>query len=287
MSELMYLNYFTKEDTFPFFIQYGFHQNPMYLHSHADFVELVVVLEGEAIHQVEEEQYPIQKGDVFVIGPHTSHGFLRPGHLKICNLMFRKELLSHSEHDIKTSPGYHSLFILEPYLSKEEFFTSRLKLAPGEYQMTFQLITDLIWEYEHKPCGWMTMVSAMFMELVVRLSRAYEKLPIQPKGSVLSLSTPVAYMELHYTESLTMEYLAALAGFSPRHFSRLFHTTYELTPFQYLTNLRLQKASTLLKTTALSISDIADQCGFEDSNYFSRQFKNHYHRSPREFRKNG
>ena len=77
MNSEMHLHYFTTQKDFPFFIQYGHHDENMFLHSHADFSELVFVLGGYATHIVNEEEYSIKKGDVFVINENTSHGFNR------------------------------------------------------------------------------------------------------------------------------------------------------------------------------------------------------------------
>lgn len=62
MISEMYLQYFTAQKDFPFYIQYGHHDENMFLHNHADFSELVFVLGGHATHIVNDEEYPIQKG---------------------------------------------------------------------------------------------------------------------------------------------------------------------------------------------------------------------------------
>ena len=48
MTSEMHLYYFTTQKDFPFYIQYGHHDENMFLHSHADFSELVFVLGGHA-----------------------------------------------------------------------------------------------------------------------------------------------------------------------------------------------------------------------------------------------
>ena len=83
-----FLNWFTQDETFPFFIQYGTHDEDLCLHTHADFSELVIVLSGTATHVVDGEEYPIRKGDVFVISNNTAHGYKHPKNFHICNIMF-------------------------------------------------------------------------------------------------------------------------------------------------------------------------------------------------------
>lgn len=283
MSE-MFLHYFTNESDFPFYIQYGLHEEPMFLHSHKDFFELVIVLEGSATHVVDDEKYTISQGDVFVIGHQTVHGYTDTDNLRICNLMFRPDFFDNPSFDVRSSPGFHALFILEPYISKEHSFKSRLKLNLLEYNRIQSAIAELIQEYNSKPAGYRTFFMCKFMELVVRLSRLYELAPELEKGNLLSLSVPVAYMEHNFCENITLDSLAAQAGFSVRHFTRLFQNAYHTPPTAYLMKLRLQKATTLLSSTSLSVSEVAFQSGFEDSNYFTRQFRKHYGVTPSQFR---
>ena len=58
-----------------------------------------------------------------------------------------------------------------------------------------------------------------------------------------------------------------------------------MSPFQYLQQLRLNHCAELLKATDLSITEIALQAGFNDPDYFSRQFKQHYQLNPSDFRR--
>ena len=54
----MPLEAFTQDESFPFFIQYGEHEESMYLHGHDAYLELVIVLSGSATHIVDNERYP-------------------------------------------------------------------------------------------------------------------------------------------------------------------------------------------------------------------------------------
>lgn len=65
----------------------------------------------------------------------------------------------------------------------------------------------------------------------------------------------------------------------------LIRKTYGISLGQYVQSLRLEYASELLSDSNYSIMVIADMCGIGDFNYFSRIFKKHFGKSPREFRK--
>ncbi|GAA5013897.1 helix-turn-helix domain-containing protein [Actinopolymorpha pittospori] len=78
--------------------------------------------------------------------------------------------------------------------------------------------------------------------------------------------------------------LAELSGFSGQHLNRVFGTVLGLTPLQYLTRLRMERAAAMLTDRQLTIRVIAREVGYEDPYYFSRAFKHHFGRSPSEYR---
>ena len=65
---------------------------------------------------------------------------------------------------------------------------------------------------------------------------------------------------------------------------RVFRAATGQSPIEYLLRLRIQKAMALLRNTDLTITEIAMEVGFNDSNYFTRQFKRVQGSSPTRFR---
>lgn len=281
----MYLKYFLKDESDPFFIQYGFHDNDLFMHTHADFSELVIVLNGTAMHKVDNEAYFIKKGDVFVISHNTSHGFENPNDFHICNIMYRPEILKSSDYDIRKMAGYHALFVIEPYFNTERSFRSRLRLQLAEHEKVSDIIAKMIEEYDKRISGWKTLLSSYFMTLVVLLSRAYDMPSYDMKSDIINIAKSVSYIENNYNDPISVEKLAEMSNLSVRHYSRIFHDTYQTSPSKYIVTLRMQHACRLLVNTSLNISEIAFQSGFNDSNYFTRQFNKIFHITPRQYRK--
>lgn len=281
-----YLNWFTSDQKFPFFIQYGFHDNNTDLHRHVDFSELVIVLSGTATHIVNTEESFIKKGNVFVINGSTPHAFKDPQDFKICNIMYKPEMLSTAGSDLRTSNGFQALFVLEPLYRHKHAYTSKLSLPIPMLEFVTALIAGMIEEYSHKLQGFQTLLVSRFMELVVYLSRHYEK---QDKGSqdnhLIHLAKSLSFMEDHYLEALSLDQIAAHSGISVRHLNRIFRSYYQTTPISYLHRLRLERACSLLKHSNFSITQISHESGFSDSNYFTRQFTKTYGMSPKAYRK--
>jgi AraC-like DNA-binding protein len=92
-------------------------------------------------------------------------------------------------------------------------------------------------------------------------------------------------MEANFTFNLSMSEFARMAQRSLASFKRDFIQQYKTTPGRWLTSKRLEYASHLLETSKKSITEITDECGFENGTHFSRIFKESYLLSPLQYRK--
>lgn len=94
----------------------------------------------------------------------------------------------------------------------------------------------------------------------------------------------ISYMEGHLSEDISTASLCTQFGYSAAHFCRKFKNETGLTPMSYLKIYRMEKASKLLKKGSLNISEVAAECGYPDSNYFTRCFKSHFGFPPSQLR---
>ncbi|GBF75557.1 hypothetical protein PA598K_03974 [Paenibacillus sp. 598K] len=98
------------------------------------------------------------------------------------------------------------------------------------------------------------------------------------------LARTVHYMQQKYTQRITREQLAAIAGYSPSYYSRQFHALYHQTPIEYLIRTRILRAQELLLTTDDASNQIAKKAGFDDAQYFNRQFKRMVGKPPKQYK---
>ena len=68
------------------------------------------------------------------------------------------------------------------------------------------------------------------------------------------------------------------------HFARVFKKNTNITPHEYLLNVRIQNAKKLLYASGQSVEDIAKSCGFNSTSHFIRVFKKYTNITPKQFR---
>ena len=115
------------------------------------------------------------------------------------------------------------------------------------------------------------------------ITRALNKPPLH-SGAGEGFGPALEYMRDHYQRAITNHQLAAAARMSLRAFERQFLAAFHLTPQKYLRKLRLRIASRALIYAQESLSGIALSCGFADQSHFTREFRRHFGRTPREYR---
>ncbi len=99
------------------------------------------------------------------------------------------------------------------------------------------------------------------------------------------LLSVVSQMEEHLEEPLSCTDLAAGIGLSTRHLERLFHKHFSKTPTRYYLEMRLDRARLLLLQTSLSVLGVALACGFVSASHFTKCYRDHFGRTPREERR--
>ena len=105
--------------------------------------------------------------------------------------------------------------------------------------------------------------------------------------NVQKVAAGIIYMSEHIDQPMRVSALAALANLSPAHFSVLFKEQTGCSPRDYLHLLRIHRACQLLRSSNLSVKEIATRLGYQDQFHFSRQFKAFQGLPPSDYRDHG
>ena len=96
-----------------------------------------------------------------------------------------------------------------------------------------------------------------------------------PTEKQQKIAPALEYISQHYNQSITNDFLAAIAGMSTVYFRKLFTEIMGVSPITYVHNLRIEKAKEMLGSDYGTISDVAQSLGYLNVYDFSRDFKKH------------
>jgi AraC-like DNA-binding protein len=242
------------------------------LHTH-EFSELVVVLGGRGAHRTEAGDYDIEAGDAFVIKSGRVHGYRVPKTLELVNILYDEAALRVPMKDLPALPGYHALFTLEPVYRAEHGLGKRLRLRSAQIRQVRTLVDAMEQEIHSREPGYVFMATAVFMQIVCYLSRCYAEARSRGSHPLFGMGQVMSFIETNYKTNLTLSELAQIANMSESSLLRTFRKATGTSPIDYVIRLRVHKACELLMAGGGSVTEIAYEVGFVDSNYFSRQFK--------------
>ncbi len=113
-----------------------------------------------------------------------------------------------------------------------------------------------------------------------------EKLHTLPhKKSREAIEAAILYMEQSFDQKCSLDSIASSAHFSPVYFHTIFKEAVGKTPYEYLTDIRINEAKRLLITGMTDMNGIAERCGFSSQSYFNYVFKKETNLTPSAYRR--
>lgn len=266
--------------------------NYSFMHRH-DFIEIVFVSSGRGIHLVGGEEYTVSKGDLFIINYDIPHVFIQnnedeEGDFIVCNCIFRPEFIDYALinstdfKDITTSLLFNTFFIEDkPAIS--------LKLSGISLSEIEGLYKKMYMEYSTMLKGYVNVLRSCLVELLTKIFRLIEA--NQQHNQFSNSKSDIITKALHFLQEnysssrLNIDEVAVKTFLSRSYFSKLFKEVTGRNFSEYLQNLRISEACTLLKTTDKKIIEILTDVGFKDIKHFNRLFKRITGKTPREYKK--
>ncbi len=258
------------------------HRGDMVRHIH-DFTELVLVIEGTALHEFGNRTYRINQGDCFIIEPGMHHAYHSCDGLKLANILIRTSFIREYGPMLKEDPAYSVLLGRCSYGRRKDPGAS---LPQEDLDTCMRIVTEIERERKEMKRSHTMMMTGLLLELFVRIFRS-----VQRAGAVKDdlrspwLSKILDHLEVHFAEDIQISALQKMAGMSERSFQRHFQKMTGLPPLKYILRLRIAHACRLLREGGKSVYEVADQCGFSNCSYFCRLFKSVTGHSPKRYAK--
>lgn len=179
-------------------------------------------------------------------------------------------------------PALDKFFNTEDFL-ENKFHVERTNLGFMLSGLGEKLTQNPFAEYTFDNEFYFTLAEKIVEDYGPIFNRIYSIKTIKPetrKYLFRKLSKAKELIDYNFHEKLNMKDVAQFASLSEYHFFRLFKSTFNISPQQYLTEKRMSEALNLLRSGNHSVSETAVATGFSDVYSFSRAFKKHFGFSP-------
>lgn len=227
---------------------------------------------------VDQEHYHLHRGDILVVKPRSSHGFVRYGN----------GTDPYIGYVVTVSEGYVHRLLRTAHQEhmRNSYETAIIHTRGTLWERVDNLFLMALEEQEVKAPGWESALMGYSMALLVQIGRAATSEPItNTRNEKQELLTGIlAYVESNLGEKITLEDVASRFFVSASTVTHMFAKKMNISFYKYVMQRRLWVAKNLIKED-MPMEKIAANVGFGDYSAFYRAFKQEFHMSPRQYHK--
>jgi len=242
------------------------------LHAHRDF-EIGICLKNEGLFFINDKVLSFRKNDVSFIFPNQPHIAQSPNEIPSEWIFITADLdRIFSDNDMLLAELYTAVLQLPSIISKAPDFSEIVKL--------------IVKELEEKGDNYQLIVKNLLSTLIIKLLR-FKREGINRvvlSGAYNSIAPALNYISKFYYEEISVAKMAQACYLSTSHFRVIFKKVTGLAPLQYLENIRMRMAKTLLRSTKLSVLEVAENTGYNSISSFNRAFKASFGVTPSGYR---
>lgn len=248
-------------------------------HHHAE-CELSLFVQGSGVYKVNGKSYAFHDGDVFLFNSNEIHCITEiNSDCMLLNIHFSPRLLW---SDIDNAE------LLKIFFARNSSFENRIDRSNPKTDIIRNNILALEKELAQKRPGYAVAAKYLLLSCFVLLIRDFGYIDTSAKqinyqSAVEPLGKALDFINENLEKQITLSQIAAQAALSQTYFSTAFKKLNGISPWEYITIKRVEKAIGLLKNTDATKLDIAMQCGFNSSSNFYKAFKKITGKRPDDF----
>lgn len=256
-------------------------------HTH-DYIELAYIVEGEFKQRIMENEIQFRKGELCLIDKNCPHQDFLAGQnsiilfIGLANEMFDQVMVENIGEE-------KLLNFLRIALMKQKNIRQFLHFKPKnpEDNELEELLLLLLKELEKNDAASKYICKGLVIRILHYISTMYDfslSNEQRKKMNWLVYEEVTGYIEEHYA-SITIKDLVTKFHFNEDYYNRLLKEKLGVTYVDYVQNLRLTNAHRLLRTTGMTVDEVAEQVGYRNKGYFYKIFVEKYGITPAKLRK--
>ena len=239
-------------------------------HCH-DTYELYYMLKGRTTYFIEDKIYSVDTGNLVFVLRRVIHNTDNE------NCKTNERLLVSFEE---------KLFEGKAGDLKEQLMPLRIICIPDDYLPAVEeLLYKIEAEYAQHEKGRELLLELYIQQLLVLICRYRCERKVHIRESDKIIYTVSDYIRLHFEQDITLEILSRMFAVSEGYLSRKFKQVTGMGLNQYITLVRISNGEKLLRESNLNVTEVAERCGYNDSNYFAAVFKRVKGVTPLRYRK--
>ena len=254
--------------------------DPLPFHFH-NCLEIAICEEGSMYWNLEGRSFEIQAGQICLVPPFITHYslFLPDDGHRLCRYLFfnPEELLQPILEDGVPQDFLWYRFFQAPFLLSGQ---SESEIA--------SILGKIVSEIQTMPDFYQNEIRSLVQYLMILLCRHFRKNRPDSDNAIPGIRSrifpAISYIDSHYPQEISTEQLANLCSMTQTQLNASFRKAFDKTPLQYLRQVRIRKACSLLDRTEDSTLSIAYASGFSSISSFNRSFQELLGKTPAAFR---
>ncbi len=249
--------------------------HPRVMHAHEDFVEIILICSGSSEYLIHDKKYFIRPGDLLVYNAGVVHDEISGPDIEIGSYCVAIGGLH--------MPGLKPNMLI-PADEGYVFPTGR---SFGDLRILFEMMFRNLASGEPRAEAFCSSLMHALLVKVLAVTEGADAADEKPVEEPPILGRRIKeYIDRHYMEPITLQSMGEALHISPYYLSHVFKQMSGYSPVQYLLRRRIGEAQTLLITTDLPITRIAEMVGYDTQSYFNLQFTKNVGMPPNKFRQN-
>lgn len=250
---------------------------PLHLHKE---LELCYVLDGSATISNNSEKFAAAKGDLLLFDSGRAHEICsNEGGTRLLAIQLSKHVCRRYCPQIKNIRFVPCLITAHfPPRERANFKEAMLQTVGAYLSADLADLFDCMSSINH--------LLSMLVRHVPHQMLSSDACAVCAKNEE-RLHRILQYLQAHFQEPIRLSDLAAMEDLTTTYLSHFFKEHLHITFQEYLTRLRLEAAMYLLKSTNMTVTDIAYECGFSDPKYLNQSLSKQFHTTPQNWRKLG
>lgn len=239
-----------------------------------NFPEMIYSLDSDVYVTVDNREYIIKKGELYLYAPNSYHKITRPIDASVL-------IVSFVPGYEKIKKAYNQVLSLDK--ETQAYFINTVEEMLEA--LTFS-VTNGIPDLRLKPGVPMiqaAILKAKFEVFLLMLEKAFPEIFDSPEKSNSDLSDVIAHLKNNLSSNYTVQQMAKANMMSESKLKKLFREYLRTSPVSYFHKMKIEYAKFLLLEREKTITEISEALGFQSIHYFSRFFKKHTGACPTDY----